>query len=71
MAAPSAERLSTRHLVLDPSPQIYAGSSTSARGCFRLSSMSKPIKGFVQIARSLLDKSYKPRKLYCDLHMPT
>jgi hypothetical protein len=39
IAAPSAERFSTRHLVLDPSPQIYAGSSISVRGCLRLSSI--------------------------------
>jgi hypothetical protein len=37
MAAPSAEIFIIRHRVLDPSPQIYAGSSISARGCLRLS----------------------------------
>ena len=30
-AAPSEEMFITRHLVLDPSPQIYAGSLTSTR----------------------------------------
>src|ERR1035437_8580428 len=65
MAAPSAETFSTRQRVLDPQLEIYAGSSTSVRGCFRLSSISSLLLsiGSVQVAKNASGKAYNPPKI--------
>src|SRR6266404_3450855 len=51
MTAPSGERFSTRQRVLDPELEIYAGSSTSSRGLFRLSSILDPFCDCQQSAK--------------------
>lgn len=42
IAAPSSDRFTTRHLVLEPSPNMIAGSSTSSRTPFLRSSTNGP-----------------------------